>query len=84
MGRFIFIRISSRCLRSRLECLDPSERSKQDDIEDAMDIELLSLLKPWFGEGEGNQGDRGHWSLHLLLCPRPLEGLWGAHLSSEL
>ena len=52
-------------------------------LKDAMDIELLSLLKPWSGEGEGNQGDRGRWSLHLLLCPRPLEGCQGAHSSSE-
>ena len=48
-----------------------------------MDIELLSLLKPQSGEGEGNWGDRGHWSLHLLLCPWPVEGHWGAHSSSE-
>ena len=48
-----------------------------------MDIELLSLSKPWSGEGEGNWGDQGHWSLHLLLCPWPLKGHWGGHSSSE-
>ena len=49
--------VSSWCLLSHLECLDPSEWSDQDDIEDAIDNELLSLLKPWSGEGEGNLGD---------------------------
>ena len=49
--------VSSWCLLPRLECLDPSEWSDQDDIEDAIDSELLSLLKPWSGEGEGNLGD---------------------------
>ena len=49
-----------------------------------MDIELLSLSKPQSGEGEGNQGDRGCWSLCLLLPPQPLEGCWGGHLLSEL
>ena len=49
-----------------------------------MDIELLSLSKPWSGEGEGNWGDQGHCSLHLLLHPWPLEGHQGACSSSEL
>ena len=66
--------VSSQCLLPHLECPDPSEHSNRDDIEDTMDTELLSLLKPWSGEGEGNLGDRGHWSLHLLLCPQPWEG----------
>ena len=75
--------IFSRCLLPCLECLDPSEQSDWDDIEDTMDNELLSLSKPWFGEGEGNWGDQGCWSLHLLLCPWPLEGCWHPHSSSE-
>ena len=49
--------VSSRCLLPHLECLDPSEQSNQDDTEDAIDNDLLSLLKPWSGEGKGNQGD---------------------------
>ena len=57
MGMFIFIHVSSQCLLPNLEHLDPSEQSDWDDIEDAMDIELLSLLNPWSGEGEGNLGD---------------------------
>ena len=61
--------VSSQCLLTHLECLDPSEWSDQDDIEDAIDNELLSLSKPQSGEGEGNLGDRGHWSLCLILCP---------------
>ena len=76
--------VSSWCLLPCLEHLDPSEWSDWDDIEDAIDNELLSLLKPQSGEGEGNLGDRGHWSLHLLLCPQPWEGCWGVHWLSEL
>ena len=75
--------VSSWCLLSHLEHLDPSEQSDQDDIKDAIDNELLSLSKPWSGEGERNLGDRGHWSLHLLLCPWPREGHRGAHWLSE-
>ena len=45
--------VSSQCLLPCLECLDLSEWSDQD----AVDIELLSLSKPWSGEGEGNWGD---------------------------
>ena len=60
--------VSSWCLLSHLEHLDPSEWSDWDDIEDAIDNELLSLSKPQSGEGEGNLGDQGCWSLCLLLC----------------
>ena len=49
--------VSSQCLLPHLEHLDPSEQSDWDDIEDAMDTELLSLLKPQSREGEGNLGD---------------------------
>ena len=56
MGRFIFIWVSSQCLLPLLEHLDPSKQSEWDDIEDTMDIKLLSLSKPWSGEG-GNLGD---------------------------
>ena len=76
--------VSSWCLLFCLEHLDPSEQSDQDDIEDAIDNELLSLSKPQSGEGEGNLGDQGCWSLCLLLHPRPWEGHQGVHWSSEL
>ena len=49
--------VSSQCLLPCLEHLDPSGQSDQDDIEDAIDNELLSLSKPQSGEGEGNLGD---------------------------
>ena len=75
--------VSSQCLLPCLECLDPSEQSDQDDIEDAIENELLSLSKPQSGEGEENLGDSGHWSICLLLCPQPWEGCWGVHWSSE-
>ena len=76
--------VSSQCLLSHLEHLDPSEQSDWDDIEDTIDNELLSLLKPQSGEGEGNLGDQGHWSLHLLLCAQPQEGCQGVCWLSEL
>ena len=65
--------VSSRCHLPHLECLDPSEWSDLDHIEDVVDNELLSLLKPWSGEGEGNLGGWDLWSLLLLLCSWPLE-----------
>ena len=46
--------VSSQCHLPHLECLDPSEWSDLDDIEDVIDNELLSLSKPWSREGEGN------------------------------
>ena len=49
--------VSSQCHIPCLECLDPSEWSNLDDIEDAVGNGLLSLLKPWSGEDEGNLGD---------------------------
>ena len=49
------MRISSRCLLPYLECLDPSEQSNWDDTEDAIDNELLSLLKPRSGKGKGTR-----------------------------
>ena len=77
------MRVSSQCLLPCLEQLDPSEWSDWDDIEDTIDNELLSLSKPWSGEGEGNLSDQGCWSLHLLLCPWPWEGSQGVHWLSE-
>ena len=52
MGRFIFICVSSRYLLLHLEHLEPSEQSNRDDIEDAMDIDLLSLPNHGLGKGK--------------------------------
>ena len=49
--------VSSQYCLPRLECLDLSEQSDLDDIEQVIDNELLSLSKPWSSEGEGNLGD---------------------------
>ena len=46
-------------------------------MEDAIEIELLSLSNPRSGEEDGNLGDRSLWSLLLLLCPWPWEGRQG-------
>ena len=59
--------VSSWCHLPCLECLDSSEWSDVDDMEDVIDNKLLSLSKPWSGEGKGNLGDWGPWSLHHLL-----------------
>ena len=75
--------VSSQCLLPHLEYLDPSEWSDWEDIEDTIDNELISLLKPKSGEGEGNWGDGGHWSLHCLLLPQPWEGHQGVCCLSE-
>ena len=48
---------SSQCCLPHLECLDLSDWSDLDGIKDVVDNELLSLLEPWSGEGEGNRGD---------------------------
>ena len=50
-------------------------------MEDAVEIELLSLSKPQSGEGDGNLGDRSLQSLLLLLHPRPWKGHQGVCLS---
>ena len=75
--------VSSLYLLPHLVCLDLSELSNWEDMEDAMDMELLSLSKPRSGEGDGDLGNCSHCSLHLLLCPHPLEGHRGVCLSSE-
>ena len=69
--------VSSQCCVPHLEHLDLPEWSDLDDIEDIVDNELLSLSKPWSGEGEGNLGNWGLWSLCHLLCSQPLDGLQG-------
>ena len=67
--------VSSWCCLPHLEHLDSSKWSDLDDTEDIIDNEPLSLLKPWSGEGKGNLGDWGLWSLHCLLHLQPLDGL---------
>ena len=43
---------------AHLEHPEPSEQSNWDDMEDAVEIELLLLSKPQSSEGDGNLGDR--------------------------
>ena len=45
---------SSQCHLPLLGHQDPSDLSDLDDIKEAIDNELQSLLNPWSGEGEGN------------------------------
>ena len=49
--------VSSQHHLLHLECLDLSEQSDLDNIEEAIDNERLSLSKPRSGEGEGDLGD---------------------------
>ena len=63
-GKFIFMQApSSQCHLPHLEHLNPSDQSDLDDIKEAVDNELQLLSNPWSGEGEGNLGDEGLWSL---------------------
>ena len=48
---------SSQCHPPHLQCLDPSDQSDLDNIEEAINNELQSLSNPQSGEGEGNWGD---------------------------
>ena len=66
--------VSYQCLLPHLECPEPSEQSDWDDMEDAIEIELLSLSNPRSGKGDGNLGDHSLCSLLLLLCPQPWDG----------
>ena len=50
-------------------------------MEDAIEIELLSLSNPQSSKGDGNLCDRTLWSLLLLLCPWPQDDHQGVHLS---
>ena len=54
---------SSQCHLPLLWHQDLSDLSDQDDIKEAVDNELWWLLNQQSGEGEGNQGDGGLWSL---------------------
>ena len=58
---------SSWCCLLCLECLDLSEWSDLDNNEDVVDNKPLSLSKPQSGEDDGNLGDCGLQTLHLLL-----------------
>ena len=68
---------SSQCHLPDQECQDPSDLSDLDNIEEAIDNELLSLSTPQSGEGEGNWGDGHLWSLQHLLQSWPLGGWYG-------
>ena len=46
------MRASSQCCLPHLECLDLSEQSDLDDIEDTVNNELLSLSKPQSGKAK--------------------------------
>ena len=44
--------VSSRCLLFHLECLDPSERSDRDDIEDALAMNFYHFQNHGLGKGK--------------------------------
>ena len=45
---------SSRCCLPHQECQDPSDLSDMDDIKESINNELLSLVNPQSGEGDGS------------------------------
>ena len=65
---------SSQCYLLHLECLDLSDWSDLDNIEEAVNNELQLFLNPQSGEGEGDCGGGGLWSLQCLLSFQPLKG----------
>ena len=68
---------SSWCCLPHWEYWDPSDLSDLDDIEEAINNELLPLSNPQSGEGDGNPGNGGLWSLLCLLQSQPLGGpMW--------
>ena len=71
------MQVSFRCLLPHLECPEPSEWSDWDDMEDTIEIELLSLSNPRSSKGDGNLGDRGLWSPGgEALVVLNLKGCW--------
>ena len=68
---------SSWCHLPHLGHQDQSDLSHLDSIDEAIDNELLLLSNPQSGEGEGNWGDGGLWSLWCLLHSWPLRGWCG-------
>ena len=68
---------SSQCHLPHWECWDPSHLSDMDDIDEAINNELLSLSNPQSGEGDGNQDSGSLWSIQCLLQSWPLRSHHG-------
>ena len=82
---FIFIwALSSQCHLPCWEGWDPSDLSDMEDINEAINNKLLSLLNPRSREGDGNQGAGSLWSLWHLLQSWPLGGQHGSSWQSEI
>ena len=62
------------CCLPLQEHSDTSDLSDMDDINEAVDKELLLLSNPWSKEGDSNQCSGCLWSLWCLLWSWPLEG----------
>ena len=60
-------------LSPTLGMLRSSDLSDMDDINEAINNELLSLSIPWSGEGDGNQGS-GSFGLSNVYCGLGLLG----------
>ena len=84
-GKFIFIwaLVSPHCL-SCWGCWEPLDLSDSDDIEEAVNTELLSLSNLWSRDGNGGWGGGSPWSLLHQLQFWPLGGWWGNSWWSEL
>ena len=65
-------------------CWEPSDLSDSDDIDEAVNTELLSLSNPQSGDGEGDWGGGSPWSLLHWLQFQPLGGWWGDSWWSEV
>ena len=81
-----FISIWAPSSQYQLPCQewqDPSYLSDMEDMDEAVDNELLLLLNPRSREGDGNWGGGNLWSLHCLLQFWPLGDWHGDDWLSE-
>ena len=63
---------------------EPSDLSDSDNINEAINTELLSLSNPWSGDSDGGWGGGSPWSLLCGLWFQPLRGQWGDSWWSEV
>ena len=85
MGKLIFTWAPVYlCCLPHWECQKPSNLSDCDDTNKVVNTELLLLLNPWSGEGEGGWGGISLWSLWCQSQSWPLCSLQGDGWWSKL
>ena len=78
MGKLIFMwALVSLHHQQCQEHQEPLDLSDCDDINEAVNTELLLLSNLWSGKSEGGWGGISLWSLPCQLQSQPLCSLWG-------